>query len=204
MRNPIAVAFLVLWVLVMLGSPVPVAAQEEDEEPAGETAIHAPKLPPSDYYLPRGTIVEIELLETLDSATAKRNQVFHYKMTRDVAGEGGVVVARGTEGRGWVIESRKGTKAATPRLHLNFGEVVSVEGRPIQLGFTEPARKANENVAGLTAVIGGYFEGTGRSARIEAGTKILTAVEFPYGTRKIKSGEEGVKYHLFSDTPVQE
>lgn len=199
----LAALFPVLVVAVLLAFALPgaVAAQEEDE---GDAVVHGSKLPPSDYYLARGTLVEIELMEALDTATARRNQVFHYRVVRDVKGEGGVVISKGSQGRGWVLESRKGTKAnPQARLHLNFGEVPSAEGRGIQLGFTEPARKANETVGGLTAVIGGYFESADKQARMDAKLRIVTAVEFPYGTRRIRAGEEGTQYRLFSPAPVQ-
>ncbi len=191
-----------LFAVGLLAFALPGAVVAQDEE--GDAVVHGAKLPPSDFYLARGTLVEIELLEPLDTATAKRNQVFHYRVVRDIKGEGGVVIRKGSQGRGWVLESRKGTKANPQgRLHLNFGEVPSVEGRGIQLGFTGPACKANETVGGLTAVIGGYFESAGQHARMDAKQRIVTAVEFPYGTRRIRAGEEGAQYRLFSPAPVQ-
>ncbi|MBI3890648.1 MAG: hypothetical protein HY303_03865 [Candidatus Wallbacteria bacterium] len=195
---------LVLAALALVVSQPAAVAQQEDVI-EGQTAIHAPNIPPSDYYLPRNRLIEIELLEPIDTQTAKRNQVFHYRVPQDIKGDGGTVIRHGTEGQGFVLESRKGTKRDTARLHLNFGEVPSVEGRPVKLGFSEAARKANETLAGLTPVIGGYFEAAeGKRARLAAGTRLLASVEFPYGTRRIKAGEDGAKYRLFSDEPVQQ
>ncbi len=181
-----------------------VARAQNENVIRGESAIHAPNLPPSDYYLARNSLVEIELLDSLDTGSLKRNQVFHYRVMQDIRGDGGVVIPRGSEGRGWVLESRKGTKLNPARLHLNFGEVPSVEGKPVKLGFLESARRANENLGGgLTPIIGGYFESTERQAVLPAGLHLFTCVEFPYGTRRIRAGEDGAKYHLFSNQPVR-
>lgn len=190
-----------LLALALLAAAAPGGGRAQDGDGV-DSAVHAPNLPQSAFYLPRNRLVEIELTEAIDTAAAQRDQVFHYRVTRSVKGDGGVVVQAGAEGTGTVLETRKGTKTIPARLHLNFGEVPSVEGRPVKLGFTEPARKANEQLAGLTAVIGGYFENGSRRVRIEAGTKILAAVEYPYGTRRIRTGEEGGSYHLFRTDPV--
>lgn len=202
MLKSLRAAGVVLAALASLATPGAAIAQEE-ETIDGRAAIHAPNIPPSKFYLARNRLLEIELVEPLDTASAKRNQVFHYRITKDIKGEGGVVIRRDTEGQGWVLESRKGTKRDVARLHLNFGEVPSVEGRPVKLGFSEAARKANEAVGGLTPIIGGYFESTGKQARLEAGTRLLVSVEFPYGTRRIRAGDDGAKYHLFTPEPVE-
>jgi len=187
---------------LLLGAP-PCAAQSPGEEGDG-SAVYASRLPSSDFYLARNTLVPIELLETLDTATTRRNHRFHYRVTQDIRGDGGVVIARGTEGSGLVRQSRKGNHAVTARLHLAFGEVPSVEGRKVKLGFTLPALQANARPGGLTPVIGGYFETGGARARLLTGQKLLLAVEYPYGSRHLQSPDEGMQYHRFQTDPVRQ
>lgn len=187
---------------LLLWAP-PCAAQHENEVGDGG-ASYASRLPASDYYLARNTLVEIELLESLDTSTTRRNHRFHYRVTQDIRGDGGVVIARGSEGSGLVRESRKGSHAVTARLLLGFGDVPSVEGRKVKLGFTLPALRANERPGGLRPIIGGYFEASGTRARLLAGQKLLVAVEYPYGMRVIQSSDNGTQYHRFQNDPVQE
>lgn len=191
----LCLASLLLW--------APACGAQSQEETGGG-AVYASRLPSSDFYLARNTLVEIELLETLDTASTPRNYRFHYRVARDVWGDGGVVIAGGSEGSGLVRQSRKGSRANSARLLLGFGDVLSVEGRKVKLGFTLPALRANERPGGLTPVIGGYFEANGARARLPAGQKLMVAVEFPYGSRVIQSPDEGMQYHRFQTDPVRD
>ena len=195
--------FLTLLLLVAIPwafLPGLARAQEEAQTPIAK--VYGANLPPSDYYLPRNTLVEIEIMDTLDGARLSRSDTFNFRVLGDVKGDGGVVVRAGTTGKGIVMEARTRGKFGPARLHLDFGEVPSVEGRAVKLGFSLAAQRANPRVGSYETILGGYFQGEDKDVRLEAGCRVVTSVEFPYGTRHIEAGESGVKYRLFSDEPV--
>ncbi len=211
-RNHRFPAALLMLAVLCLAAPA-VSAQDEATplEPAatGETApsdavIHAGKLPDSPFYLARNTPVAIELLEELDTATTRSGTVFRYRTVQDVKGGDDVVIPKGAVGTGVVRLSRRGTRTVPARFHLTFGEVPSVEGRGVKLGFTGPALRFSPQLGDATAIIGGYFENGTQRITVPAGARLWTVVEYPYGTRRIQAGEEGASYYLFRPRTADE
>ncbi len=66
------------------------------------------------------------------------------------------------------------------------------------------ALRASERPGGLRPVIGGYFDARGARARLVAGQRLMVAVEYAYGSRLIRAGDEGARYHLFGSAPARD
>ncbi len=200
--NPTGLAMTMTALTVLALAPAEAAAQAPEPATVRDGAVHGYRLPPSNYHLGRNHLVTIELLETVGTSASTEGAAFRYRIVDDVVGDGGVVIPKNSQGEGIILKARKGSKHGAAKLHLDFGEVPSVEGRPVKLGFNHAAVTANPRIGTIPAIIGGYFTDGSWQVTLDKGTRIVTAVEYPYGTRRIQAGEHGVSYRPFSGEPV--
>lgn len=99
-----------------------------------------------------GTMVEVQLLQTLKSGKDKRDALVRYVVTRDVVIGGQLVIEKGARATGKVTESKKaGMFGKAGKLEFTIESVEAVDGSQVRLR----AEAGQEGRSNLTAVIAG-------------------------------------------------
>nr|WP_092071471.1 hypothetical protein [Dendrosporobacter quercicolus]NSL49349.1 hypothetical protein [Dendrosporobacter quercicolus DSM 1736]SDM26608.1 hypothetical protein SAMN04488502_103100 [Dendrosporobacter quercicolus] len=91
---------VIIFVLV-LSAAVANGAAAEDAPPAAQGEVVS-----GNAYIPKGTVLRAELMDTLDSKTCSAGDKFSFKILHHVIIAGNLVIAKGTVGEG-VIKSVK-------------------------------------------------------------------------------------------------
>lgn len=155
------------------------ALQEKEEQAAAQKATIA-NVMPGHIYIPKKTMLNVELIEPANSKTHKKNQQVEFKTTENLIINGVVVIPKGTIGMGYVYEVQKAG---------GFGRkgVLRIAGKEIKTlnNVSVPLRKGLEGkgktdggavaVAAAVSLVGGLFM-KGSNSNYPAGTDFQVEV----------------------------
>lgn len=155
------------------------ALQKKEEQAAAQKVIIANVLP-GHIYIPKKTMLNVELIEPANSKTHKKNQQVDFKTTENLIINGVVVIPKGTVGMGYVYEVQKAG---------GFGRkgVLRIAGKEIKTlnNVSVPLRKGLEGkgktdggavaVAAAVSLVGGLFM-KGSNINYPAGTDFQVEV----------------------------
>lgn len=82
-------------------------ALQEKEEQAAAQKVTIANVMPGHIYIPKKTMLNVELIEPANSKTHKKNQQVEFKTTENLIINGVVVIPKGTVGMGYVYEVQK-------------------------------------------------------------------------------------------------
>lgn len=155
------------------------ALQKKEEQAAAQKLTIANVLP-GHIYIPKKTMLNVELIEPASSKTHKKNQQVEFKTTENLIINGVVVIPKGTIGMGYVYEVQKAG---------GFGRkgVLRIAGKEIKTlnNVSVPLRKGLEGkgktdggavaVAAAVSLVGGLFM-KGSNINYPAGTDFQVEV----------------------------
>ena len=155
------------------------ALQKKEEQAAAQKVTIANVLP-GHIYIPKKTMLNVELIEPANSKTHKKNQQVEFKTTENLIINGVVVIPKGTVGMGYVYEVQKAG---------GFGRkgVLRIAGKEIKTlnNVSVPLRKGLEGkgktdggavaVAAAVSLVGGLFM-KGSNINYPAGTDFQVEV----------------------------
>lgn len=155
------------------------ALQQKEEQAAAQKVTIANVLP-GHIYIPKKTMLNVELIEPANSKTHKKNQHVEFKTTENLIINGVVVIPKGTVGMGYVYEVQKAG---------GFGRkgVLRIAGKEIKTlnNVSVPLRKGLEGkgktdggavaVAAAVSLVGGLFM-KGSNINYSAGTDFQVEV----------------------------
>lgn len=136
--------------------------------------------------VPKETLLEVELLTTVDSGKNKVGDKVPYRVSRDLVIDGRVVVPRGAEGIGEITEVvSKGSLGRNGRVVIDFRNVPAFDGKEIRILISEKATEQNMSLElaagasmagvvllGPVGLVGGYFV-KGQDVQIASGAKFF-------------------------------
>lgn len=137
-------------------------ALQKKEEQAAAQKVTIANVMPGHIYIPKKTMLNVELIEPANSKTHKKNQQVEFKTTENLIINGVVVIPKGTIGMGYVYEVQKAG---------GFGRkgVLRIAGKEIKTlnNVSVPLRKGLEGkgktdggavaVAAAVSLVGGLF-----------------------------------------------
>lgn len=155
------------------------ALQQKEEQAAAQKVTIANVLP-GHIYIPKKTMLNVELIEPANSKTHKKNQQVEFKTTENLIINGVVVIPKGTVGMSYVYEVQKAG---------GFGRkgVLRIAGKEIKTlnNVSVPLRKGLEGkgktdggavaVAAAVSLVGGLFM-KGSNINYPAGTDFQVEV----------------------------
>lgn len=155
-------------------------ALQEKEEQAAAQKVTIANVMPGHIYIPKKTMLNVELIEPANSKTHKKNQQVEFKTTENLIINGVVVIPKGTVGMGYVYEVQKAG---------GFGRkgVLRIAGKEIKTlnNVSVPLRKGLEGkgktdggavaVAAAVSLVGGLFM-KGSNINYPAGTDFQVEV----------------------------
>lgn len=155
-------------------------ALQKKEEQAAAQKVTIANVMPGHIYIPKKTMLNVELIEPASSKTHKKNQQVEFKTTENLIINGVVVIPKGTVGMGYVYEVQKAG---------GFGRkgVLRIAGQEIKTlnNVSVPLRKGLEGkgktdggavaVAAAVSLVGGLFM-KGSNINYPAGTDFQVEV----------------------------
>ena len=155
-------------------------ALQKKEEQAAAQKVTIANVMPGHIYIPKKTMLNVELIEPANSKTHKKNQQVEFKTTENLIINGVVVIPKGTIGMGYVYEAQKAG---------GFGRkgVLRIAGKEIKTlnNVSVPLRKGLEGkgktdggavaVAAAVSLVGGLFM-KGSNINYPAGTDFQVEV----------------------------
>ena len=155
-------------------------ALQQKEEQAAAQKVTVANVMPGHIYIPKKTMLNVELIEPANSKTHKKNQQVEFKTTENLIINGVVVIPKGTVGMGYVYEVQKAG---------GFGRkgVLRIAGKEIKTlnNVSVPLRKGLEGkgktdggavaVAAAVSLVGGLFM-KGSNINYPAGTDFQVEV----------------------------
>ena len=155
-------------------------ALQKKEEQAAAQKVTIANVMPGHIYIPKKTMLNVELIEPASSKTHKKNQQVEFKTTENLIINGVVVIPKGTIGMGYVYEVQKAG---------GFGRkgVLRIAGKEIKTlnNVSVPLRKGLEGkgktdggavaVAAAVSLVGGLFM-KGSNINYPAGTDFQVEV----------------------------
>lgn len=155
-------------------------ALQQKEEQAAAQKVTIANVMPGHIYIPKKTMLNVELIEPANSKTHKKNQQVEFKTTENLIINGVVVIHKGTIGMGYVYEVQKAG---------GFGRkgVLRIAGKEIKTlnNVSVPLRKGLEGkgktdggavaVAAAVSLVGGLFM-KGSNINYPAGTDFQVEV----------------------------
>lgn len=155
------------------------ALQKKEEQAVAQKVTIANVLP-GHIYIPKKTMLNVELIEPANSKTHKKNQQVEFKTTENLIINGVVVIPKGTVGMGYVYEVQKAG---------GFGRkgVLRIAGKEIKTlnNVSVPLRKGLEGkgktdggavaVVAAVSLVGGLFM-KGSNINYPAGTDFQVEV----------------------------
>lgn len=155
-------------------------ALQKKEEQAAAQKVTIANVMPGHIYIPKKTMLNVELIEPANSKTHKKNQQVEFKTTENLIINGVVVIPKGTVGMGYVYEVQKAG---------GFGRkgVLRIAGKEIKTlnNVIVPLRKGLEGkgktdggavaVAAAVSLVGGLFM-KGSNINYPAGTDFQVEV----------------------------
>lgn len=155
-------------------------ALQKKEEQAAAQKVTIANVMQGHIYIPKKTMLNVELIEPASSKTHKKNQQVEFKTTENLLINGVVVIPKGTIGMGYVYEVQKAG---------GFGRkgVLRIAGKEIKTlnNVSVPLRKGLEGkgktdggavaVAAAVSLVGGLFM-KGSNINYPAGTDFQVEV----------------------------
>lgn len=155
-------------------------ALQAKQEQAATQKVAITNVLPGHIYIPKNTMLNVELIEAANSKTHKKNQQVEFRTTENLIINGVVVIPKGTVGMGYVYEVQKAG---------GFGRkgVLRIAGKEIKTlnNVTVPLRKGLEGkgktdggavaVAAAVSLVGGLFM-KGSNINYPAGTDFQVEV----------------------------
>lgn len=155
-------------------------ALQKKEEQAAAQKVTIANVMQGHIYIPKKTMLNVELIEPASSKTHKKNQQVEFKTTENLIINGVVVIPKGTVGMGYVYEVQKAG---------GFGRkgVLRIAGKEIKTlnNVSVPLRKGLEGkgktdggavaVAAAVSLVGGLFM-KGSNINYPAGTDFQVEV----------------------------
>ena len=155
-------------------------ALQAKQEQAATQKLAITNVLPGHIYIPKQTMLNVELIEAANSKTLKKNQQVEFRTTENLIINGVVVIPKGTVGMGYVYEVQKAG---------GFGRkgVLRIAGKEIKTlnNVTVPLRKGLEGkgktdggavaVAAAVSLVGGLFM-KGSNINYPAGTDFQVEV----------------------------
>jgi len=154
-------------------TPPPVAQAPAEAPPPPPP----PPPPPQKVAIPSGTVLAIRLVDAIDSETAQPGQTFHATLDSPIAVEGEVVIPKGYDVEGHVVDVRSAGKFAGQSLLKLQLDRIAVGGKYYNIQTDQYSREGTsrgKNTAekvGAGAVIGGIIgalAGGGKGAAVGA------------------------------------
>ena len=156
------------------------ALQKQQEEQKAKQKVTVANVLPGHIYIPKGTMLNVELVKDANSKTHKKNQQVDFKTTDNLIINGVVVIPKDTVGIGYVYEAQKAG---------GFGRrgVLRIAGKEIKTlnNIAVPLRKGLEGkgktdggavvVAAAVSLVGGLFM-KGSNINYPAGTDFQVEV----------------------------
>jgi len=154
------------------------------------------KLDSASVKVPAATLVEVQLLASVDSAKSEVGDLVPYQVASDVVIDGRIVIPRGSQGVGKVTEVVKaGGLGKSGRVVIDFGTVSAFDGKSIRLRMAEKSMERNSrlelaagvSIAGVLLLGGpiglaaGYLI-QGQEVQIPSGSKFFVETEIEYQT----------------------
>ncbi|MDI3543178.1 MAG: hypothetical protein PWP57_782 [Candidatus Atribacteria bacterium] len=151
-----------------------------------KTCIDPSKAKSFTVQVPEGTLIKISIQRELHSERSREGDPVPFVITEDVAINGVLVLAKGTQGEGSLTKvRRKGAFGKGGSLEIDFGSVEAIDGTLIPLGLGEKSIEENKavgyavitSIAGLAllgpigAVAGVFIQG--EPAKVERGTALF-------------------------------
>ena len=156
------------------------ALQKQQEEQKAKQKVTVANVLPGHIYIPKGTMLNVELVKDANSKTHKKNQQVDFKTTENLIINGVVVIPKDAVGIGYVYEAQKAG---------GFGRkgVLRIAGKEIKTlnNIAVPLRKGLEGkgktdggavvVAAAVSLVGGLLM-KGSNINYPAGTDFQVEV----------------------------
>ncbi len=155
------------------------ALQKKEEEKSNQKIVIDNVLP-GHIYIPKGTVLNVELVEAANPKTHKKNQQVDFRMAEHLIINGVIVIPKGTLGKGYVYESQKpGGFGRKGVLRIAAQEIKTINNVtvPLKKGLEGKGKTDGGAVAVAAAVslIGGIFM-KGSNINYPAGTDFQVEV----------------------------
>jgi hypothetical protein len=143
-------------------------------------AAPAPVEPPSCCTLPAGTVVDLEIVDALNSSRHRRGDRFPIRVTVPVLVDGQMLVPAGTVGIGEVVHAAAARGGGAAGELLIAARSLDVDGRTVPLRGLTLSRTGQSNAAlalGTSVAIGPFAMFIrGREIEIPASTEVQAKV----------------------------
>lgn len=153
------------------------ALQKKEEQAAAQKVTIANVLP-GHIYIPKKTMLNVELIEPANSKTHKKNQQVEFKTTENLIINGVVVIPKGTIGMGYVYEVQKaGGFGRKGVLRIAGKEIKTLNNVsvPLRKGLEGKGKTDGGAVAAAVSLVGGLFM-KGSNINYPAGTDFQVEV----------------------------
>lgn len=119
-------------------------------------------IPDGNAYIPKGTILQVELTKELSSKKAKVGDAVPLRMVENLIVNDVIVVPAGSEVKGVVTKARKaGGLGRGGKLEFTIVSVKAINGVEIPLQYTKVEHGTNDGgavaVVALVSIVGGIF-----------------------------------------------
>jgi hypothetical protein len=136
------------WLCALAVSPA-LALGQQAAEPSTDVSAVTPAL---CCQLPDGAIIELETLEPISSARAKRGDHFRLRTTQAITVSDVLVLPAGTEGIGEVIHADKARGGGKPGELLLAARFLQLDGRTVPLRGMQLGRSGKDTTQASLAV----------------------------------------------------
>lgn len=153
------------------------ALQKKEEQAAAQNVTIA-NVMPGHIYIPKKTMLNVELIEPASSKTHKKNQQVEFKTTENLIINGVVVIPKGTIGMGYVYEVQKaGGFGRKGVLRIAGKEIKTLNNVsvPLRKGLEGKGKTDGGAVAAAVSLVGGLFM-KGSNINYPAGTDFQVEV----------------------------
>ena len=125
-------------------------------------AVTISKIPEGNAYIPKGTVLQIELAQELSSKKSKVGDAVPLRLVENLIVNGVIVAPAGSEVKGIVTKSRKaGLLGRGGKLEFKIVSVKAINGVEIPLQYTKSERGSGDGgavaVVALVSIVGGIF-----------------------------------------------
>lgn len=156
------------------------ALKQQEEAKKSNTKVTVANVLPGHIYIPKKTMLNVELVDAANSKTHKKNQQVEFRTTENLIINGVVVIPKGTIGMGYVYEVQKaGGFGRKGVLRIAAKEIKTLNNVTIPLkkglegkGKTDGGAVA---VAAAVSLVGGLFM-KGSNINYPAGTDFQVEV----------------------------
>lgn len=134
-------------------------------------------------------LIRVELLDKINSNTARRGEKVSYKVLQDIRAEDAVIIPKGTRGELEITEIKEaGRMGKDGDIKIGFPRLETIDGSELAVAIKEEAQEENKSqkfaigasvlgtaILGLPGVVAGYFV-EGKDEEIPAGSEMYIQV----------------------------